>query len=135
MSETLRVIIEDDEGGASSSSHADRVAEAERKTAHWNAEAARYRQEAAHIRFVTDRNNVDSLLRAVNTEAQTARAAYQDALDRGESERAADAVAKISEIESRRRELQQHEQALARVPTPRSDPKRLPEKALLDHYQ
>jgi hypothetical protein len=66
--DTIRVVIEDDEGGASSPSR-DRVAEAERRTNEWLAEAARLRQQANHDRFVAARVQVDAGLRQTTAEA------------------------------------------------------------------
>jgi len=117
MSETMRVIIEGDE-----SPHADRVAEAERQTAHWNAQAARLRAEAHHNHLEAARIRVDAGLRQTAAEADAARAAYRNTLDAGDFEGTAQAVEKLTEVEVRRRELQHHEQALARVPPPPADP-------------
>jgi hypothetical protein len=125
MSETLRVVIDDDEGGATLQSRtprADRVADLERETGQWRAETARLRQEAHHNRLEAARIQVDAGLRQTTAEAESARAAYQSALDRGEFDRTADAVAKLAEIEVRRREIEREQQALARIPAPPSDP-------------
>ena len=113
----IKVVIEGDE-----TPRADRVAEAERQTAHWNAQAARLRAEAHHNRLEAARIQVDAGLRQTAAEADAARAAYRNTLDAGDFEGTAQAVEKLTEVEVRRRELQHHEQALARTPAVPADP-------------
>jgi hypothetical protein len=125
MSETLRVIIEDDDGGVSSQTpRADRqsVADLERKTSQWNAEAARLRAEAHHNHLQAARTQLDAGLRTAAAEAEAARAAYQNTLEAGDFSATAQAVEKLTEVEVRRRELEREQQALARIPAPPSDP-------------
>jgi len=113
----IRVVIEGDEAP-----RPDRVAKAEREAAHWNAETTRLRAEAHRNRVAAARMQVDAGLQTAAAEAEAARSAYKDSLDRGDFEAAAQVVEKLTEVEVRRRELQHHEQALARTPAVPADP-------------
>jgi hypothetical protein len=97
----VRVIIEDDEGGASSQTP--RAERLERETDRWRTETTRLQQEAAHNRLEAARIRVDAGLRQTEAEAESARAAYQQSLDNGDFARTAEATQKIAEIEARRR--------------------------------
>ena len=112
----IRIVIDDEDGDGSSARRSKRIEEMKRDTAVHEAEAARYRHEAAHYRTVTAQNKIASAIATTQSETQAAKSEYADAIESGDFGRASEATARIAAAEATRVRLQEHEQALQRAP-------------------
>ena len=121
-SDDLRIVIDEDDTAADAPRRTQAVDDTNQDLERIRAETARANAETIRLRAETAANRIGTALNMVQIEAASARDAFKQSYEIGDSAGLVEAQARMAEIEARRAHLQAQEQTIRSTPVPPSDP-------------